>query len=455
MQIIIVGCGNVGRTLTEQLSQEGHNVTVIDIRPELVQTISDTYDVLGVEGNGASYKVLIEAGIESANLLIAVAGSDELNLLCCVIAKKAGNCQTIARVGNPVYQSEMDFIRKEMGISMIVNPELAAALEIGRLIKYPLALEVDSFAKEEIELMKLVVGADSKLCNCCLKNIKAKTGVDLLVCMVERGEDVIIPDGNFTLREKDVISIVTSSKEAQTYLRKMNFFSKRVRNVMIVGGGETTVYVANQLLEMGIHVKIIEMDKERCKELCELVPQAAVICGDGTDRELLIEEEAETMGAFVSWTNFDEENVMLALFVKSISHAKLITRIHRVNYDQIIKNLEIGSVLYPKNITSEYILRYVRAMQNSIGSNVETLYRLIENKVEALEFLVKEDATNITDKPLSVLDLRDDVIICGIWHKGKLITPKGNDVIRSGDSVVVVTTALGLRNLNDILKVNL
>lgn len=452
MKIIIVGCGNVGRTLTEQLSREDNNIVVIDVKQELVQMVTDTYDALGVVGNGASYSVLKEAGIDTADLLIAVAGSDELNLLCCVIAKKAGNCHTIARVGNPIYKQEMEFIRKGMGISMIVNPELASAIEIARLIKYPSAIEVDSFAKERVEIMKLPVLADSKLCGCALKDIKERIGFDSLVCMVERGDDVFIPDGNFELREKDLISVVTSSKAAIGFLKKINLVTGKVRTTMIVGGGEAAVYLTQQLCTMGIRVKIIERDRKRCEELCELLPQAVIICGDGTDRDLLAEEGIDTVGAFVAWTNLDEENIMLSLYVKSVSPAKVVTEIHRVNYDNIIRTLDIGSVLYPKNITAESIIRYVRAMQNSIGSNVETLYRLIEDKVEALEFIVKDDAVDLINKPIMELNLRDDVLICCIQHKGEIITPKGQDMIRSGDSVVIVTTALGLRSINDILS---
>jgi trk system potassium uptake protein TrkA len=271
--------------------------------------------------------------------------------------------------------------------------------------------------------------------------------------MVERNNEIFIPNGDFCLQDKDVISVVTSSKAAMTFLRNTKFFTKKARNIMIVGGGETTVYTTFQLLDMGINVKIVEKDRERCKELCEILPQATIICGDGTDRDLLIEEEIENMDAFVAWTNFDEENVMLALYAKSVSKAKVISNIHRINYDKIIHNMDIGSALYPRNITSEYIVRYVRAMQNSMGSNVETLYQLIEDKVEALEFIVTEDAKDMINKPLSDLNLRDDVLICGITRKGKVITPQGQDVLLTGDSVVIVTTAPGLRELHDVLKV--
>lgn len=451
MKIIIVGCGNVGKTLTEQLSSEGHNIVIIDIKPDVVQTISNTYDVLGVVGNGTSYNTLKEAGIEEADLLIAVAGSDELNLLSCVVAKKAGNCHLIARVSNPVYREEIEFIRKEMGISMIVNPDLAVANEVARLIKYPSAIDVASFAKDRIELMKIQITRESKLCGCCLKDIKNCIGLKLLVCMVEREEDVFIPNGNFFLEENDLIYIVTPKREALQFLHKIDSTMEPVKSTMIVGGGQVTVYLAEQLCSMGIEVKIIESNPNRCIELCEVLSQAIVINGDGTDRDLLTEEEVEHMGAFIAWTNIDEENIMLSLYVKSVSNAKLVTNIHRVNYDKIIKSMNLGSIIYPKEITAGYILRYVRAMENSLGSNVETLYRLSENRVEALEFIVKEDAHALIDKPLSELKLKDNILICCIQRKGKIITPKGNDSIQIGDSVVVITTVKGLRDMNDIL----
>lgn len=451
MKIIIIGCGNVGKALTEQLSQEGHNIVVVDIKPELVQAVSNTYDVLGVVGNGTSYHVLLDAGIEQADLVIAVAGSDELNLLCCVVAKKAGNCHLIARVSNPVYRDEIDFIRKEMGISMIVNPDLAVANAVARLIKYPSAIEIASFAKDRIEMMKIQVTAESNLCNCCLKDIKERVGTKILVCMVEREDEVTIPNGNFVLQERDLIYVVTSARDAYLFLQKINMYSQPVHTTMIVGGGQSTVYLAEQLCSMGIEVKIIENNPNRCVELCEMLPQAVVINGDGTDRDLLTEEEVEQTGAFIAWTNIDEENIMLSLYVKSVSNAKLVTNIHRVNYDKIIKNMDLGSIIYPKDITAEYIIRYIRAMQNSLGSNVETLYRLVENRVEALEFIVKDDATSIINIPLSQLNLKDNVLICCIQHKGKVITPKGTDVIMPGDSVVVMTTIMGLRDIHDIL----
>lgn len=451
MQIIIVGCGNVGATLTEQLSKEGHNITVIDVDGNAVEKVANQHDVMGIVGNGASLAVQNEAGIEDADLMIAVTTSDELNLLCCLIAKKAGDCKTIARVRNPVYNKEIAFIKGELGLSMVINPEYAAACEISRLLKFPSAIKVDIFAKGRIELLKCKLGEGSVLHGRPLTYISGGLGCEVLICAVERGEEVFIPDGSFELREKDIITVVASTRNANEFFRKIGMTMNRIKSCIIVGGGETTYYLAKQLLPMGVGIKIIEQNKERCNELSELLPQAMIIHGDGTDRNLLDEEGLPRIHAFVSWTSLDEENIMLSLYAKSVSKAKTITKVHRISYDEIIDSLDLGSVLYPKNITAEYILQYVRAMQNSIGSNVETLYRLIENKVEALEFRVNEQS-ELVGVPLKELRLKDNLLIACINRKGIIITPGGQDSIMLGDTVVVVTTNQGFHDLKDILR---
>lgn len=451
MQIIIVGCGNVGATLAEQLSQEGHNITVIDVNGSKVETVANRYDVMGIVGNGASFMVQNEAGIEEADLMIAVTASDELNLLCCLIAKKAGDCHTIARVRNPIYNKEIAFIKEELGLSMVINPERAAANEIARLLKFPSAIKIDTFAKGKVELLKCKVREGSVLAGKTLSDISSKMRCDVLICAVERGEEVFIPSGNFELQEKDIISVVASTKKANDFFKKIGMTTNRVKNCMIIGGGETTYYLAQQLLPMGIQIKILEQRKERCNELSELLPEAMIIHGDGTERNLLLEEGLVQAQAFITWTNMDEENIMLTLFAKSVSEAKNVTKVHRIEYDEIIQSLDLGSVLYPKNITAEYILQYVRAMQNSIGSNIETLYQLIENKVEALEFRVQNE-TLMVGVPLKELELKENLLIACINRNGIIITPGGQDTIENGDTVIVVTTNRGFHDLKDILK---
>lgn len=451
MKIIIVGCGNVGSAIAEQLSYEGHNITVVDINEKLVNGVSDAYDVLGVVGNGASLNIQREAGVDNADLLIAVTGADELNLLCCLIARKAGGCHTIARVSNPVYSREIGFIKEELGLSMIINPQMAAAQEIGRLLKFPSALKVDSFAKSRVELVIYKVPEDSALCGVKLRDLTAKVKCNVLIPIVERGEEVMIPDGEFELAAGDEITIVSPAENTIDFFKKMGDPTSVTRDIMMIGGGTTTIYLARQLLNMGVKVKIVEQDPARCEELTEMLPKALVICGDATDKELLIEEGLKTVGAFASMTNFDEENIMLTLFAKSLSKAKLFTKVHRISYDEIIESLGVGSVIYPKYITAEEIIKYVRAMKNSIGSNIETLYRLNDNRVEALEFQIREDSP-VVGIPLKELNLKKNMIIGCITHKGKVEMPTGNSVIKVNDMVILITTTTGLHDIRDALR---
>ena len=451
MQIIIVGCGNVGATLTEQLSSEGHNVAVIDLENQKLQNLINNYDVMGVVGNGISFAVQKEAGVENAHLLIAVTGSDEANLLCCLIAKKTGGCHTIARVRNPIYNMEIDYIKEELGLSMIINPEFAAATEMTRLLKFPSAITIDSFTKGRVEVVKCRVGEDSVLCDQSLQQIASKLKSDVLICTVERDENVYIPSGQFIIRAKDEISVVGTSQKTLAFFKKLGVAVTRAKNVMIIGGGKTSYYLAKQLTAMGIQIKIIEINKERCEELSELLPKAFIVHGDGTDRNLLLQEGLIQAEAFVALTNVDEENIMLSLFAKSVSKAKLITHVHRISYDEIIDSLDIGSVIYPKYLTAEYIIKYVRAMNSSLGSNIESLYRLNDNRVEALEFSVKSDSP-VIGIPLQNMAIKPNILLCSINHKGNISIPGGQSVIEAGDTVIVVTTNTRLNDIKDILK---
>lgn len=450
MKIIIVGCGNVGITLAEQLSTEGHNITVIDTREQIVESVYNSYDILGVVGNGTSFNIQMEAGVEDADLLVAVTGSDELNLLCCLIAKKAGGCHTIARVSNPIYNREISFIKEELGLSMIINPQLAAAREMSRLLKFPSALKVDSFAKSRVELINYRIEEGNILCNIKLKDLSSKLKVDVLIPIVERGDQVIIPDGEFELKAKDIISIVGPQPRTLDLFKKMKAPTSAARKVLIVGGGRTSIYLAKQLIEMGIKVKIIEKNPEKCEVLTEMLPKAMIICGDATDKELLMEEGLMETEAFIASTDFDEENIMLALYAKSLTNAKLITKVHRISYDEIIDSLDVGSIIYPKYITAESIIKYVRAMKNSIGSNIETLYRLNDNRVEALELLIKEDSPMV-GKPLSELRLKPNVLIGCITRRGQVTIPNGQSVIHVGDTIILITTTTGFHQLEDAL----
>lgn len=450
MEILIIGCGKVGHTLVQQLGDEGNNITVVDISEGKIKEATNKYDVMGVVGNGATYKVQLEAGIRTADLMIAVTASDELNLLCCLIAKKAGNCQTIARVRNPEYNKEVSYLQEELGLAMVINPEFAAASEIARLLRFPSAIKIDTFAKGKMELLKFRLPANSMLQRYAVKEISARLHCDVLVCMIEREGDVFIPNGDVTFQSGDLISIIATPVNAVHFFKKLNLFSNRIKDVMIVGGGQITFYLSSLLTKSGIAVKLIEKNQKRCEEFCQLLPKVTVIHGDASDKETLMEEGLERTGAFVALTNLDEENILLSLYARSKTAGKLVTKINRIEFDEIIRQLNLDSIVNPKHLTAEYIVRFVRAMRNSLGSNVETLYSLIQGKVEAAEFLVK-DQSAIVGIPLQDLVFKENVLIAGILRHGKMLIPRGQDTIEIGDSVVVVSRHLGLHDICDIL----
>lgn len=452
MKIIIVGCGKIGSTLAEQLSYEQHDLVVIDTNPQKIQQLSESIDVMGIADNGSSISVLSDAGIEDADMLIAVTGSDELNLLCCVIAKKVSKCHTIARVRNPIYNKERNFIKKSLGISMIINPELSAAMEISRLLRFPSAIKLDTFAKGRVEILKFKILPEFQLDGLSVMQMTDKLKCNILICGVERQDDVFIPSGSFILHDYDLISIVASPKNSSAFFKKIGVHTHQVKNALIVGGGTLGYYLASLLNDLKIKVRMVDAKASRCEELSELLPDATIICGDGTDKKLLLEEGLTQTEAFITLTNMDEENILLSLFAKKISKAKLITKVNRIAFDDIIDGLDLGSVIYPKYITADYILRYVRAMGNSLSSsNVETLYHILDGQAEALEFAVRESSP-VTDIPLCDLNIKDNLLIACINRNGVIQIPRGQDTIQVGDTVIVVTTVKGLNDLKDILK---
>jgi len=452
MKIIIVGCGKVGCKLTEKLSQENeHDITVIDFNRKIIESLINQYDVMGVAGNCSDLNTLKEAGITDADLLIAVTGSDELNLLTCLIAKKSGGCQTIARVREPEYNESLKLIKDDLGLEMIINPELAAASEIARVLRFPSAVEIDTFAKGRVEILKFKVPEDSVLNDISIVQMIQKISSDILVCGVERGEETFIPGGNFVLKNGDFISIVAPIGSAGQFFKKINIKTNRVKDAMIVGGGEIAYYLAKRLLATGIKVKIIEIDEKRCNELCQLLPKATIINADGTENRVLMEEGLEYADSFIALTNIDEENIMLSLFAKSKTNGKLVTKINRIAYDEVIPNLELDTTVYPKNITSEYIVEYVRAKNNSIGSNIETMHNILDGKAEALEFRIKENAP-VAGIPIEQLKIKDNILIACIINNGKIKIPRGRDIIEAGDTVIIVTTHVGFKDIEDILE---
>ena len=452
MNIIIVGCGKVGNKLVEQLSHEKeHNITIIDPRADVVENAVNEYDVMGVVGSATDLDTLYEADVEKADVMIAVAGSDELNLIICLMAKKLGNCQTIARVRKPEYFKTIYLIKEDLGLTMVVNPEQAAAHEIARALRFPNAIKIDTFAKGRVEILNFEVPEGNILDGMKLMEMSSKTGSPILVCGVERGEEAFIPSGNFVIHANDLISIVAPIGEAGKFFKKIGVRTNRVKDALIVGGGETAYYLAQRLLKTGIDVKIIEQNQERCDELFQLLPEATITHGDGTDNKLLIEEGIEKYDSFISLTNIDEENVLLSLYAKSVTKGKVVTKINRIEYGNVIDDLQLGTTVYPKNITAEYILRFVRAKQNSYGSGIETMHFILDGKAEALEFRVKENSP-ISNKKLMDLKLKENILIASINRSGTIIIPHGQDTILPGDTVVVVTLKEGFTDISDILR---
>lgn len=452
VRIIIVGCGKVGETLAAELSQEGDDITVIDRKEDKVERLCNAYDIMGCTGNGAGYSTQLEAGIKEADLLIAVTGSDELNLLCCLLARKAGNCQTIARVRTPEYSSELRYLKEELGLAMVLNQELATAMELARVLKFPSAIDIDTFAKGRVDLLRFRIPADSPLDQMTLNEMHSRLKSNVLVCTLEHGGEILIPTGDSRMEAGDVISIVAASREEIPFFRKIGLQTNQVKNVLIVGGGQISYYLARLLCPAGIRVKIIERQMKRCEELCELLPKATIIHGDGTNRQLLEEEGIEQTEGFVALTDIDEENVILSLYAKKCGCRKVITKVNRLSFDEVIDSLDLDTRVCPRDITAESILQYVRSVKNSIGSNVETLHRISDNQAEALEFVIR-DNFRMTEVSLRDLPLKPGILIASINRGGQIILPRGKDVIREGDTVIVITTRKGLNDINDILQI--
>ena len=448
MKIIIAGCGKVGFTLAEQLAQEGHDLTIIDTNLDKLDSVQARLDVSCIEGNATSYMIQMEAGVEEADLLIAVTNQDEINMLSCLIAKKAGNCQTIARVRNPEYYKEINYIKEELGLSLAINPELAAAVNISQLIQVPSAMDIDTFAKGKVQLVRFSLPSESSWCKKRVSQAAADSG--MLLCMIERNHQVIIPDGNTVLEGDDSVSVIIPPGKMGKVFSKIGLRERVIKSVIIMGGGMIAYYLSKILIDAHIDVKIIENNRARCEELSDALPKAMIIHGDATNTSLLREEGIGLADAVVSLTNFDEENIMLSLYASHVSKAKIITKINKVEYEGIIENIAVGSIVSPKFLTAEHIIQYVRSMQNSLGSNVETVYKMLDNRVEALEFYIRNESA-VTNIPLSELKLKNHLLICSIVRNRKILVPSGQDKIQVGDTVIVVTTHIGLTDVKEIL----
>ena len=450
MKIVIIGCGKVGTSIARELNAENHDITVVDNDRKAVARLSETLDVMGVEGNGATYEALAEAGAETADLVIAATARDEVNLYACLMARSAGVPHTIARVRSPEYTDDLYRVKDQLRLSMSINPELTEAIEISRLLRFSGALEIDSFAKGAVELIKVLVPAGSPINGKRISQIDTLNG-RIRLCTVERGSKVYIANGDTEIQAGDKVTVVAKPEIASRFFKKSGINIGRSKDVFLLGGGKVSFYLAQRLLKAGANVRIIERNLERCQELAEALHDAMIIHGDCMDQELLLSEGIENADGVAALMDYDEENILISLYIKEVSKAKIITKINNESFDNIIENLGLECVINPKTLTGEYIARYIRAMQNSLGSNVETLYRLHEDRVEALEFRAKQ-SSKVIDTPLSDLNLKNDLQIICINRDGKIILPQGGDSIKAGDSVVVITKHKGLSDLNDIVK---
>lgn len=452
MKITVVGCGKIGTTVVQSLTREGHDVIVIDSDPSVIDEITNIYDVIGVCGSCVDCDTLSEAGADRCDLIVAATGSDELNMLCCFIAGRMGTKHTIARVSNPEYQDKnFGFMQKQLGLSLIVNPEFLAAREIFNVLRVPSAAKIEKFSERSFELVELRVKDESVLDGKSLTELRRRYRANFLICVVRRGDEVYIPGGNFVLKSGDKIAVSADPTEMQKFFGMIGYAQKQAKNVMIVGAGKISYYLSKMLLASGSSVKIIENDREVCHTFCDKLPEVTMINGDGAKQEILTEEGISSADAFVALTGMDEENILVSFFASTLSVPKVVSKVNREEYSLVAEKLGLDCIVSPKKAMSDIIVRYARALQNSEGSNVETLYKIMDEKAEALEFFVKNDLP-FTGRPLSEVHLKSRILIAGIIRQRKTIIPSGDDAILPGDKVVVISSGRMLDDLSDIVE---
>ena len=451
MKIIIVGCGKSGTSILSSLVAEGHDVVTIENSPSVIEEIGNVYDVMCVMGNGTDCETLQEAGADKADLFVAVTGSDEVNMLSCFMAERMGAKHTIARIRNPEYNDKsLGFIRQQLGLTVSVNPEWMAAKELYNILKLPAAANIESFSRGNLEMVELRLKQDSPLHGMNLIDLRRKYEAKFLVCAVQRGTEVYIPDGNFVLNGGDKIGLTAAPAEIQKLLKQLGLTQKSAKSVMILGGSRISYYLAKRLIADGTEVKIIDKDRDRCRELSEQLPEAVIICGDAIEQEVLLEEGLGSVDALVALTGMDELNILISIFAQSQNVPKVIAKVNRNELADMAQDLGLDCIISPKKIVSDVLARYARALQNTVGSNIETLYKLMGGSVEALEFNVSADFKG-AKIPLKELPLKDNILIAGIIRGRKPIIPTGDDMILPGDRVVVIVSGKQLLDLSDIL----
>lgn len=452
MKIVIVGCGKVGTTLAVKLQEEGHEITVIDHKEKVIEQISNTVDVIGYVGNGAVYSVLEEAGARNADLLLAVTDTDEINLLTCLVANTLGVKRTIARVRNPEYAENAALFHDSFGVAMTINPERQLAGEIARILRFPSATRVELFARGRAELVSCHLPAGNPAVGLKLFELPQKLGLKVLVCAVQRGEEVIIPTGHFALAAEDELYMTGAPREVEKAFRKLGMLANPIKNVLITGGGKVTYYLAQALADR-FRVKIIERDRKRAEELAEALPNAVVLLGDAADHELLTEEGLKDADAFVAMTGIDEGNILSAMYAKQLNVGKVICKVNTDHLKTLTRSAGIDSIVSSKTVTANTIVRVVRAYAAGEGEgNVRALYRIADDRAEMLEFAATADMTRLIGIPLKDLKLKRNILIACIVRKSRAIIPGGADVIEPNDRVLVVTSGQRLTELVGILE---
>lgn len=451
MRVVVIGGGKVGNKIIEQLSKESHDVTVIEKNPEVIQKINNYLDIACINGNAINYDIQKEAGVDAADIVIGCTSSDEINMFSCLLAKKLGAKHTIARVRNPEYYNQLNYIKDDLGLSMVINPEYVAANEISRILRFPSALKVETFAKGKVELLEFKVGVDSVLVGMKMKGISHKFNLKVLICAVQRANDVIIPNGDLVLEAGDKLSIAASHLELENFLGRIGGLKRKVKTVMLIGGGKIAYYLCESLKKLNIKIKIIERDIKACNNIADLLPYVDVIHGDGTDQQLLEEEGIDDVDAFVCLTGIDEENIILSMYANSKNIRKVITKVGHSTFLNMTETLNLDTVISPKDITGSIILRYVKAMEASYGSKLNSFYRMVDGKVDVLEFSVGE-TSKIVGERLADLKLRKHLLLACIVREGSIIIPSGNDIVNAKDNIIIVTKHQDISDVDDIVE---
>ncbi len=450
MKIVIIGAGKISSAIIKHVTAENHEVTVIDPSSDVIEEIVESFDCMGLVGNGLLSEIQLQAGVNKADVVIAATRSDETNMLACLLARSLGAKSTIARIRNYEYSKQIDKLKETLGITMTINPELESAREIARIMNFPNAIKVESFGNGNVDLAEFFVPENSPLVGQKLLDLNHKNELNVLVCAVQRGDNIVIPNGQFTLEAKDRVHITCKRLEARKFMEKLGFLDSRLKRVLIIGGGGISLYLAEELAKNNFDVKIVENNKDRCLELSELLPRVKIIYGDGSDQRLLSEEGIENTDAVICLTGNDEENIIISMYANKKKVKKVITKINKVSFGELMESVEMASIVYPKEITASQIVSYIRATNNSRGSQINKIYKMVNDKVEILEFKANE-RSKILNKALRDLKLKQNIIIAGVIRNEEYILPTGSTIIENNDSVIVVTTNTILNDLDNIL----